>query len=300
VEILEDVIKEENKIRAVIRRYAYAPEHIYEWFICNTERGQKPMFAIFEDGTGLFLYKEENAWYVFSEPLAPVVDGANKIMKFCSSALSDNSVQKVVVELSSSIRKSLLRLLRESSLKSRSINYTLVWPVMDMAKYDISLPGRHFKEIRNARNKLYRNFDIRFVNPLTVDTNELLLLVDRWIDKRNASDKVDGNKYKCLILNKFAFASHARVMLVDNKVVGLNAGWGIPNSSGRFYGSVGIHDYSNKDLGIVLYLEDLEYIKAAGYKTADMGGGEKKLTKFKNQFKPISSYKTHVFSITRT
>lgn len=90
-----------------------------------------------------------------------------------------------------------------------------------------------------------------------------------------------------------------RVLIVDGRVVGLNAGWKIPNSA-RFYGAIGLHDYSLPDLGAILYLEDLIWMKEQGYKEADTGGSDTTLLKFKSQFgRAASQYKTHIFSITK-
>jgi hypothetical protein len=100
---------------------------------------------------------------------------------------------------------------------------------------------------------------------------------------------IDGN---------FEGMDEARVFMVDGSAAGINAGWMIPNSD-RFYGAVGVHDYSVDDLGAALYLEDLVWLKGHGYHEADMGGSEKSLLAFKNKFSPESFYKNDVFSVVK-
>ena len=90
----------------------------------------------------------------------------------------------------------------------------------------------------------------------------------------------------------------ARIFIVDGTPRGINAGWMIPNTD-RFYGAVGIHDFSLDSLGAMLYLEDMIFLKGRGYSEADMGGSEKSLLAFKNKFCPQSFYKTAIFSVVK-
>ena len=60
---------------------------------------------------------------------------------------------------------------------------------------------------------------------------------------------------------------------------------------------IGIHDYSLTDLGLMLWLEDLEWIKNASYKELDMQGSEGGGLKFKMQFNPTIERKTDTFCI---
>jgi hypothetical protein len=116
---------------------------------------------------------------------------------------------------------------------------------------------------------------------------------------RNAGDRAYPHAYHAIIDGKFAGTRSARAFVVDGQIAGLNAGWDMPGKPGYYYGAIGLHDYSFKDLGQVLFLEDVLWIKDARYTYVDMAGGEKALTGFKNQFLPEFSYKTFVFSIVK-
>ena len=101
------------------------------------------------------------------------------------------------------------------------------------------------------------------------------------------------------IKNNFRGFVTSRVMVADGRPVGFNAGYEVPNRPGRFAGIIGLHDYSIKDLGTILWLEDLDWIKNAGYKELDMQGSEPEDLRTKIQFGAIIERKTDTFSITR-
>jgi hypothetical protein len=298
MEIIEDIVSNREKIDSSIAKFGYAPEHNTDWFEYYTGDKQKAIFIWWPDESALFTHKDENEWYTFSEPIVPEELVAERIIEFAEYALTDNSIGKIVVELRAPARKQLLEKL-PNNLRTSAITYTLNWPIMNMEKFDSALPGGHFKSIRNARSSFYRNNKVEVVDAKNVDKELLKKVAKTWSGLRNNNDKPYYNMYYHLIENEFRGATGHRAMIVNGKVVGFNAGWPIPNSE-IFYASVGLHDFSVKDLGPMLYLEDLEWIKNAGYKTADMGGVEKgNPLNFKLQFQPESIYKTFVFSIVR-
>ena len=90
------------------------------------------------------------------------------------------------------------------------------------------------------------------------------------------------------------------MIVVDGRPIGFNAGYGIPNHEKRFAGAIGLHDYSVRDIGIILYLEDLDWVKNAGYKEMDLQWVEYEWEiKVKTQFGAIIERKTDTFSITK-
>lgn len=297
MKIIEDPQEYTPLAKEVIKKFGYAPEHNLEWFFCATEPYQQPIFVSWPDSSGLLTQKEKGAWYVFVGPIVPKDKISERLIEFCNYALAQPDIKKISLELRTDERKVFLRALRKTDLKSLAINYTLTWPVMNMEKFDPNLPGKYFKEIRNARNKFYREHKVEIKKASECSRNELINLIDSWRKVRKAHDRAYYHRYYFLAESGFKCCKTARAMLVDGKLAGLNGGWDVPNADQSFYAAIGLHDYSVKDLGLMLYLEDLSWIKTAGYKTADMGGGEKDLTKFKNQFLPESWYKTCLFSV---
>jgi hypothetical protein len=297
MEFLDDIEKSRGAIQAAINKYGYAPEHNIEWYACNTEPAQNAIVAVWSDQTALLTHKEKNEWYVFSEPVMPVSNAGIRIAEFASRAFEDSTIKKIVFELRKETRKAVLRALPKT-LRACAINYTLIWPIMDMELFDPALPGGHWKHIRNANGKFYREHRVEMIDAQNVPPCELFAIIDRWKERRGGGDRAFWHEYRAIIEKHFAPATHAHAMTVDNHVVGLNVGWRIPNTN-QYYAAIGIHDYSAPDLGMMLYLEDLKWFKRSGMRNIDMGGGEKQLTQFKNQFLPARWYKTFVFSVVR-
>lgn len=294
----EDISAVRKEIEAAIKKYGFAPEHNVDCFLYASESYQKPIFINWPDGTGLLTHKEDKDWYTFSEPIAPTNLRGQRVVEFSASALNQSGIKKVVTESRVDTRKEILKSL-PSIYKARSINYTLNWPVMNMEKFDPTLPGGHFKSLRNAKNKFYKEHEVEVKEAKSIKKELLHEAVNIWVKLRKHSDRAYKHSYINAINAGFVGLKSARAMIVDGKPVGFNAGWDIPNSN-MYYAGIGIHDYSVQDLGLMLYLEDLEWIKKAGYKIADMGGVEKGgPLNFKSQFLPESWYKTFVFSIVK-
>ena len=279
-----------------VRRYGHAPEHNVFLYEYEAQPQQRTIFVRWPDGSGLMTFKEKNAWYIFSEPIAIPEKKVSILIQFIIHALKEKGMKKVVLELTAETRK-LLRQALPATLRDTSINYTLIWPIFDIAQFNPALPSRVFKRLRNARNKFYRTHRIDVRDAKIVPKIDIHHIAEQWAKMRGGTDQVLSNRYRNLIEHNFAGTQTARAIFVDGKAAALNAGWPVANRPGHYYAAVGIHNYSVPSLGEITNLEDLEWIKNAGYKTADFGGGEKALTNFKKQFGPSSYYKTFVFSI---
>lgn len=285
-------------VERAIQKFGYAPEHNLDWWVDYTSFKQKPIFVEWPDGSGLLTHKSDKDWNLFSEPLMSQSSSGKQIIEFVEFALSQSGIERVTIEAREETRQRILEAL-SPSLKAQPIDYTLVWPVMNLQKFDPLMPGNHFKSLRNAKNKFYREHAVEVLDILSISKEELRSIVKKWsaiLNSKSMEDVLDYTYFNLIDAN-FGGTKTARALSVDGNPVGFNAGWTIPNSD-IFYSSIGVHDYSLPDLGVVLYLEDLEWIKSTGYKTADMGGVEVgSPLNFKNQFLPESWYKTFVFSI---
>lgn len=300
--LIEDIENNHSQIQKAIDKFGFAPEHNFGWFRAYTGCNQKPVAVVWPDGEMVLAYKTNKDWYTFSEPLAEEGNRGQKVIELAGFVFKTYpGVEKIVTEAREDTRQQIIDSL-PSNLKTTDDSeddYILTWPVMNMDKFDPTLPGSHFKSLRNAKSKFYRDHKVEIKNISDVDKQDLIGVVDCWVPiaKKREGDFVHEEPFYNIIESGFRGLSAARVMIVDGQVVGFNAGWKMPNSE-IFYAAVGIHDYSIQDLGLMLYLEDLEWIKATGYKVADMGGVEEgNPLNFKNQFLPESWYKTYVFSI---
>ncbi len=301
MEIIEDIENNRDRIQYSIDKFGFAPDHNLDWFIFYTSNTQVPIVVSWEDELVL-VHKAIDTWWTFSEPLASVEHRGQRIVELANYALSQNGIKQVIIEAREDTKKQIIKLLPDN-LKIRDDqeqNYVLHWPVMNMEKFDPELPGSHFKSLRNAKNKFYNEHKVWMVDARQVPKEQLHQLINRWeaVVKQRGIEMVIADHYHHLVDGNFG-SLQARAMVVDGIAIGLNAGWSIPNSNWYCTG-VGVSDYSIKDLNEVLYLEDLEWIKRAGYPYADMEGVEEGAPlNFKNQFLPESWYKTFVFSIVK-
>lgn len=295
----DDVIVARPLIEKAIQEFGYAPEHNYDWYRFCTEDDEKNILVMDDYGNGLFTMVDKHGEFrVFSSPIAAPARRTPILIEYLEQIFQTLDVKKVWLELETPLRKEFLTAL-PSHFKSNVINYTLTWPIMDMKIFDPALPGGHYKSLRKEKHKFYRNHIVTVVDAKKFeDKNSLYEIIDVWKKKRKHHDRAWCTEYNNMIKGNFEGMATARVFIVDGEAVGINAGWMIPNSS-RFYGAIGLHNYSAPDLGAMLYLEDLEWLKSHGYGEVDMGGGEKALTAFKNFFLPTSFYKTNVFSVVK-
>ena len=293
-----DATAEEPLIKETIQKFGYAPEHNFDWYRFCTEEDEKGIFVASEHGDGLLTMQGSDEARVFSSPVASLGRRAPILIEYLEQIFQIAEIKKVWLELETPLRKEFLRI-APTHFQPRPINYTLTWPVMNMGMFDPALPGGHYKFLRKEKHRFYRNHSVKVLDAKQFGNSDALLgIIDRWKQHRKGHDRAWSTEYLNMIKGSFEGMATARVFMVDENPVGINAGWMIPNSN-RFYGAVGIHDYSVPNLGAMLYLEDLEFLKSAGYREADMGGGEKALTAFKNEFLPESFYKTHIFSVAK-
>ncbi len=299
MKVFEDTISERARIKKIIDAYGYSPEHNLEWYEYCRDEGDANIFFESESGEGgVLTMKNKNGkdHYVFCGPLAPPERRLTVLQEYIQDVFQKLQPKKIWLELEPSLRRELLKNLPEG-YKANRINYTLTWPVMDLDQFDPELPGGGSKAMRKEKHKFYRNHLVEVQDAKAFEDKQALhQMIDTWIKKRPTNDHVWHARYRNMITGNFAGMDEARVLVVDGKPVGINAGWKMPNSD-CYYGGIGIHDYSIEDIGLVLYWEDLIWLKTQGYKQADMGGTFGSSLYFKNKFHPTSWYKTFVFSI---
>lgn len=285
-------------IEESIKKFGYAAEHNADHYLYDGVDHKKTVLAGFPDGSALLAFRDPQSWSVFSEPVAPPERRATTLVEFTIEVLKkDPGVKKVAFELHGPTRREFLKAL-PPTLRPCRINFTLTWPVFDLAVFDPKLPGGFYKDLRNALNKFYREHSVEVVDAQAVEKRALHIVVDSWKDRRPPRDRVQPKLYHAYIKNDFRGTTSARVLKVDNRIVGINAGWDIPNSS-SYYAAIGLHDYSLKDLGDIMYLEDLTFLKKAGYANVDMGGSWRSAIAYKLKFGPAKTYKSFVFSVVR-
>jgi len=292
-----NILSDKNRIEKIINKYGYAPEHNYDWYACQSDKGLDLTFAESNDGAALFTTEEGlQKCSVFSSPIAPPSRRVEVIIEYLENIFKLKKVKKVELELETDLHKSLLQVL-PNNFKARRINFTLTWPIYNLTTFDDSLSGGQWKKLRKLNNKFYRDHSIKILDAKTFeDKNSLHNLVDECKKNRVAKDRAYFESYHKFIENNFEGADEARIFIVDGKVCGINAGWKIINSN-TFYSAIVLHNYSLQGLGEAIYIDNLIFLKNRGYQHLNIGGGHKEDLVFKNKFHPESFYKTHYFCI---
>ena len=296
MKIYENIEAERDRTQTCINKFGWTSDHNLDWFSVALNRPEgKPAFAEFKDGSGILFHSYPEEWQIWSDPLCDKNLSANKITEFAIFGFKEG-IDKVWCNYVSEEIYPLLK--NKSELVLDKIDYSLEWPVLNMEQFDLALPGGHFKDVRNARNKFNREHKMEVVNFEKSHSDSLHNVVNNWKKALKEEEKyVYDFWYHNAIDKDFRGFKTARILIVDGKPVGFNAGYEVVNNLKRFAGAVGIHDYSLTDLGLILWLEDLEWIKNAGYKELDMKGSEGGGLKFKMQFNPVIERKTDTFSM---
>ena len=296
----------ENKIKQAIKKFGYAPEHNYYWYHYSEGIGgfeekklkkQRNIFVLWPDGSGILTKESSEEFYIFSQPLALPEKRLEILKEYVTEVILGGRVKKVTLEIETIYYARLIKLL-PMVLMALPVQYSLISPIMDFAKFDPKLPGKKFKYIRKAENKFRKTYAIEIIDAKEIPKKTLFGRIDRWKAARGGQDKAAEMGYRNIIRAGWKGTDHAHAFKVDGVIRGLNAGWRIPNSN-RYYAAIGMQDYAVPDFGELLYLEDLRWMKAQGYEEADMGGGEESLTKFKNKFGPSKWYETKIFTIVK-
>ena len=298
MEFYENIEAERDRIKASIKKFGHTSDHNLDWWACSAiSLDSVPTFVQWPDGSGLLAHHSKNEWRIWSDPVSAEENMVGRIEEFGLEIFKDKNIE--VLWCGDVSDKIYSELKNRRLLKVDDVYYSLEWPVLDMLKYDASLSGGHFKGMRNAKNKFYREHKVEVLQANRVEKNLLHTVVDEWknVALKKQKEDVYDLKYHKAIDNDFKGFLTARVLVVDDRPVGFNAGYEVVNSPNKFAGIIGINDYSINDLGLILWLEDLGWIKNAGYKKLDMQGDEGGGLQFKMQFNPVIERKTDTFSI---
>ncbi|OGN15215.1 MAG: hypothetical protein A3J47_03565 [Candidatus Yanofskybacteria bacterium RIFCSPHIGHO2_02_FULL_43_22] len=293
--IVENPVEERELIESIMKKHGHTPDHNFDWLMYCSDEGE-PKTAIWDDGYAVWYYKNKNGLVAVSDPIAPINKYQEVIGEFLKTLFDPDRRIRFL-----DLRDEAHDIIRNLYTDNYKFDYDIVWPVVDMNLFDPELPGGHFKDIRNALSKFNREHGIEIKDATSVDRKGLHGIVDRWLDDRKKAgiEELYPGRYHNMIDGSFRGTKSARAMFVDGKAVGFNAGWETPNNTSQWSAAIGLHDFSIKDLGLALLMEDLVWIKNAGYKTCDLEGSDPQALRFKTQFfLKFDTYKTYTFWLT--
>lgn len=277
MKIYENIEAERDRIQSRISKFGWTSDHNLDWFVdCDMSHDEgSHNFIEFSDGSGLLASKHKHEWRIWSDPLTQKEKAAERIIEFSRNVL-DGEIKEVWCDYVTDFIRP--KLLEDSGLVVNDVYFSLLYLVLNMEQYDLNLPGRYLKEVRNAKSKFYREHQVQVSDAKNANKEDLHGVIDKWKNntiRKQGKEHVYDGWYKNAVKNGFKGFTSVRMIEVDGRPVGINGGYEVVNHSGRFAGIIGIHDYSHKDLGTILWLEDLEWIKNHSYKEVDMQGWEK-------------------------
>lgn len=298
-EVFDDIIGKKEDIENSLFKYGSSAEHYYYCFLYNIEENERPYYFKWSNNKAILAKHNthDNEWYIFVGVLAPEEEKILILKEFLDFVF-EKGAKKVWCEFETSFRKKVIAAFKDSEYKVNNINYTLIWPVFDMSKWNgDKMEGKEWKDIRYYWNKFFKDHKVEFREFRSEDKETLKEIVYRWKKERNGKDKTYIHYYLNAINNDFK-GYETMVMVVDNKIAGITAGYKLSNKD-YYYSSIGITTKEFERAGEISNMADLINLKKKGYAMVDFGGGEKNLTLFKRKFMPTRYYKTHVFSIVK-
>ena len=300
MKVITEVGSNVGMVKKALSRFGHNVEHNLHHYLAIASAKTKPVFFSFPRDRGVLASREKGKLDIFpGGVLAPKEERMGLLEKVLSRAFQGGA-KKVVVEVDGSSRKQILSSLKGSGrFKALRTSYILYWPTFDMERFDVKLPGRRWKKMRNIRNRFVKQHLIRIVDSRKVPQEKLKEIMRQWLRKRNHGDTVKKDYYLNLINSNFKGLGIAKTIYVDGEPCTITAGWDVPNGKKHYYSAIGILNYRHKGLGEFANLMDLIHLKRKGYKLVDFGGSDESLLTFKNKFRPHQVYKTYSFSIVR-
>ena len=302
MEEISDEKEYKEYVQKAIKKYGHCAEHNYYHYQYYENKEEKNIFFKLGNGKGILCNydKKNNIWELFpSGVLAPEEERFDILVELLDYTLKKKKGLKLCVEVHEKFRKDILKKLKDSKkFRVCASPFILYWPLYNMSKFDSKLKGKEWKKLRNIRNRFYKQHKVKIVDTKKVPKEELKKILNVWLKRRSAHDRVEKHYYVNLIENNLKGTDMAKTLIVDNKPCSITAGWKIPNSN-DYYSSIGILDYSYEGLGEITNIEDLRLLKKKNYDYADFGGSDKTLLYFKMKFKPEKIYKTYIFSLVR-
>lgn len=299
MKIINNPSYQQDAVKKLIQQYGWAPEHNFYHFQNWEKPGSQNFVFDFNDQGAILARQEKNIWHIFSEILAEPPHKLKILEKFLGFCFDDPKTKKVVVEFESDFEQQVRLWFKDSPWRADPIDYSLVWPIFDLRRWDPALPGQEWKTLRHAKNQFYKNHRVKIMDSRDCSEESLKKIVNGWRGQRGGEDRTDHLPYFQTIENGFMGTKFRRTLVVDDIPSTITAGWEIPNQPNSYYSAVGLHNYQCEYLGEAANLDDLDFLKSQGYYFASFGGGEEALTNFKMKFKPAATYTTRVFAIKR-
>lgn len=283
----------DDEAKKIVSAHGHHAEHNFYHFLNMRNMFDSGVFPVFEGKYGIMAFWDKDSLWCYSDPVAPEDKCLEIFMEFLEWGFGQGA-KKVRAEISETLWRAVTKEIAANGYRAIKPSYVYVWPVFDLRKWDPKLSGTIFKKLRNIKNS-FQHKNIRILQKDDISKNDLLEMIKRWKKLRQGNDRTHMEHYASSVETGFIGYDSVRIIEIDGQVRGINGGWKIPNNK-SFYSQLGLHDYSLPNLGDFCYIEDLTFLKTAGYDFADFGGSTPEMMRFKRKFMPAYEYKTVEFS----
>ena len=306
------------KLRSDIEKYGdYSDHNPYCLLYEDIPSGYLTFYFDFYEKGGMLVHQKKGLWRVSAEPIVPLEERINIIKEFLNFVFDFSGknvfgqsakkellqkgvyfpARKVVFQdCRQPLKKKIVEMAGFMALKAAKPSFVSFWPVYNLSLFDENLMGNEWKRLRKIRNSFIKKYKVKIVSAFDFDKKSLKKLVFLWREQRKKVDTIYFKQYLRFIENGFPGFAIAKVILVDEKVAAIVAGWKIPNSN-IFYPCINIHDYQYNGLSEFSTLDIFIEAKKTGYKYLDFGGSDRDLLVFKKKFHPFKMYKAYNFSL---
>ncbi|TSC53610.1 MAG: hypothetical protein LiPW39_171 [Parcubacteria group bacterium LiPW_39] len=298
MKIIKDIDQIPQEVQACISVYGHLAQHNYYLYLNYNRKDEKHIFFDAGNNRGVMAYQKKDNWHILTDPIAPFAEKKKILLEVIGWIFKNSRAKKIILEdITEGLKKEIGVAAKQNTWRAVKPSYSLIWPVIDLENW--TGQGGHYKRIRNAWHKFFRDNKIEFKDAKKINAKDLNRLILKWKAQRQDNDRVHLSPYLKFAANNFQDFDVVRLMVVQGKPISVAAGWAIPNSDGFYYSCVGIYDYDYKNIGEAAYWDEMIKLKELDYKKIDLGGSLGGLLAFKNKFYPASSYTTYTFSILR-
>lgn len=283
-----------------IAKYGFAPEHDYHEFISYDSKETKSIFVHFGEFRGALLVNHGTTWQVLSEILGPREQHAALFMDLARELFANKGVKKIMVEFPFETRREMIKLSKGTNTVIGNVVEHYYTPIMDLTKWDPTLQGPEMSKLRKAKNRFFRNFDVKLYRNddiLKIPKEKILEMIRKWVKNRKAKDRAIYDSYLTFVEQGLPGGALSILVVINGEVKGLASASSIPNSDRSVYYGVNLHDYSIPELGDFITVVFLDELQKAGFKMMDFGASDEKLLAYKKKFNPVSQYELAFFYV---
>ncbi len=271
MEIVTDVEKNEKIIQAAIQKYGHLAQHNCHLYLNYNRKGEEHIFFDAGNSRGVMAYQKKDNWRILTDPIAPFAEKKKILLEVVDWIFKNSRAKKIILEdITEDFKKEIFAAAKQNTWRAVRPSYSLIWPVIDLKNW--TGQGGHYKRIRNAWHKFFRDNKVEFKDAKKINAKDLNQLILKWKAQRQDNDRVHLSPYLKFAANSFQDFDVVRLMTVQGKPISIAAGWAIPNSDGAYYSCVGIYDYDYRNIGEAAYCDEMLELKKLGYKKIDLGG----------------------------